>query len=214
VGAGAGFSDLYGDLNGTNAEPVFRIDVTRNFNAWTGVTLQVEHGALSDYESKNRWTNGMNSYNQYTAGSLNLRMSLGQLFRYPRNFLAKTLFGIYGGVGVGYMSNYVSNITMKFKHLDKYLITDYDSRNIKKRSTNLFIPLSVGWNIHMTRRCIFNINYTFNYAFSDLLDGYNFQQPVATNNYNDMFSVLSFGLDFYIGQVGVIRDKHKKDKMK
>jgi hypothetical protein len=47
-----------------------------------------------------------------------------------------------------------------------------------------------------------NVNYEFSYAFSDYLDGYNFQKPTAKNNYNDMFSVLSFGLNFYVGHVG------------
>lgn len=214
VGAGVGFSTMYGNLNHSNSEPVYRINVQRNGNAWMYLNAEIQHGALSDYETKNHWTNGMNAYNEFSSIAITGRMSVGQLFNFPKNFFAKTLFGIYGGVGVGYMSNYLSSITQKFKHQDKYLITDYDSRNIKRRTTNAYIPFVLGWNIHLTKRCMFNVNYQFSYAFSDYLDGYNFQAPTATNNYNSMFSVLSFGLDFYVGKVGVVRDIHKKDKMK
>ena len=59
---------------------------------------------------------------------------------------------------------------------------------------------------------MFNINYQFSYAFSDYLDGYNFQAPTATNKYNDMFSVLSFGVNYYIGKVGFHYKKAKGPK--
>jgi hypothetical protein len=209
VGGAVGFSEIYGNLNHSNSEPVYRINVERNANAWTSLNVEVMHGALSDYESKNHWTNGMNVHNQFTAIDVTGRMSIGQLFKYPKNFFCKTIFGLYVGAGVGYMSNYISNITVKFHHQDKYLITDYNSNNIKTHTTNFFIPMNLGFNLHLTRRCMFNVNYQFNYAFSDYLDGYNFQQPTANNRYNCMFSVFSFGLNFYIGQVGIIKNVQK-----
>lgn len=214
VGAGAGFSQIYGNLNHSNSEPVFRANLERNINAWVYLDLEVQHGAFSDYETKNHWTNGMNVYNQFSAAAISGRVCIGELFKYPKNFFCKTLFGIYGGVGIGYMSNYVSNITLKFKKQDKYLITDYNPNNIKTRTTNAFLPLTVGWNLHLTRRCMFNINYEFSYAFSDYLDGYNFQQPTANNKYNCMFSVLSFGLNFYVGHVGNIKYTHMMENKK
>jgi len=210
VGAGIGFSEIYGNLNHSNSEPVFRLNVERNANAWTCFDLQFEHGALSDYETKNHWTNGMNVYNQFSAFELNVRMSIGQIFKYPPNFFCKTLFGIYVGVGGGYMFNDVSNITTRFTKQSKYLITDYNSNNIKTRTSNFYLPFTLGWNIHMTKRCVFNVNYQFCYAFSDYLDGYNFQQPTAKNQWNDMFSVLSFGLNFYVGHVGSLKNVRKQ----
>ncbi len=212
AGAGLGFSTLYGNLDHSNSEPVFRLNAEYNLNAWTYVDLEFQHGAFSDYESRNSWTNGINAYNKFSAFDLSLRMSMGQLFKYPRTFFAKTIFGIYGGVGVGYMFNNVSNISRKFKKTDKYLITDYNPNNIKTSSSNFFLPLTIGWNLHLTRRTMFNFNYQFSYAFSDYLDGYNFQQPTATNRYNCMFSVMSFGLNFYIGQVGSVRDPYNVDR--
>lgn len=211
VGGGIGFSEIYGNLNHSNSEPVFRLNVERNANAWLSADFEVQHGALSDYETKNHWTNGMNVYNQFTAFNLSGRMAIGQIFKYPPNFFCKTLFGIYVGVGGGYMFNNVSNITLKFKRQDKFLITDYNSSNIKTHTSNFFLPFTLGWNIHMTRRCVFNVNYQFNYAFSDYLDGYNFQQPTANNRYNCMYSVLSFGLNFYVGHVGILKDPRKHD---
>jgi outer membrane protein OmpA-like peptidoglycan-associated protein len=201
VGLGAGFSQIYGNLDHSNSEPVYRLDVARNLNMWMAVNLEVMHGALSDYEVKNTWTNGLSVYNQINAADLSLRVSLGEFFSYPRSFFQKQIFGLYGGVGIGFMSNNVSNITLKFRKLDKYSITDFSSKNIKTSSTNFFMPFNLGINLHVTRKVYFNINYQFSYAYSDYLDGYNFAAPTATNKYNDMFSVLSFGLNYYIGKV-------------
>ena len=103
------------------------------------------------------------------------------------------------------MWNNVSNITTKFRGTDKLFITDYNAADIQTKTSNFYLPFSVGLNLHLTRRCMLNVNYEYSYAFSDYLDGYNFQQPTATNKYNDMFSVLSFGLHFYVGNVGIGR---------
>src|ERR1035437_1123423 len=62
VGVGGGFSEIYGDLNHSNSEPVFRINVERNANAWSCIDVELQHGALSDYETKNSYTSGMNVY--------------------------------------------------------------------------------------------------------------------------------------------------------
>ena len=92
AGAGIGFSEIYGNLGHSTSKPVYRINVERNMNAWTYLDLEIMHGTLSDYESKNHWTTGLSANNSFTAADLNLRMSLGQLFKYPRSFFAKTLF--------------------------------------------------------------------------------------------------------------------------
>jgi len=209
IGGGAGFSEIYGSLSHPNSEPVFRVNAEHNTNMWVNLGLEVQRGAFSEYEVKNTWTNGMSIYNQYTALNLNAKVSLGEFFKYPKNFFCKTLFGLYAGVGIGYMWNDVSNITLKFKHQDKYTITDYyGSSVLEQKTSNFYIPYNLGFNLHLTRRCMFNINYQFAYAFSSYLDGYNFQEPYATHKYNDFFSVLSFGLNFYIGKVGYHHKKH------
>ncbi len=208
VGAGAGFSEIYGNLSNTNSEPVLRVSVDRNVNMWVSYGLEVQRGALSDYAVKNTWTNGLSVYNQITTVALNGKVSLGEFFKYPRNFFQKELFGLYAGIGIGYMNNNVSNITLKFKHQDRYTINDYDKSNINPKTSNFYMPYNLGFNLHLTRRIMFNINYQFCYAFSDYLDGYNFKAPVATNKYNDMFSILSFGANVYLGKVGFPEKKH------
>lgn len=200
-GVSGGFSELYGNLSHPNSEPVFKAHLEKNSNMWVNLDFEFQKGGLSDYEVKNAWTSGLNVYNTFTAFSVNGKVAIGELFRRPKNFLTKTLFGLYGGIGIGYMSNNVSNITMKFKFQDKYSIIQYNPNNIKTTSSNYFIPLNLGINIHMTKRCMFNANYQFNYAFSDYLDGYNFTAPTAINKYNDFYSVMSFGLNFYIGKI-------------
>lgn len=205
-GLGMGFSEIYGNLDHSNSEPMFRLNLDRNVNPWVSFGAEVQHGALSDYENKNHWTNGLSVYNQITTFDLNGKMSLGELFKGPNSFGTKTLFGLYVGFGIGVMNNDVSNISLKFKSKDKLYITDVDQSSVKRRTAALYMPFNLGFNLHLTRRCMFNINYQFCYAFSDYLDGYDFPQPTAHNYYNDMFSVFSFGLSFYMGHVGIYAD--------
>jgi hypothetical protein len=203
VGLGMGFTEMYGDLRNSNSEPVYKFHIDRNTNEWVYYGIEVQRGAVSDYDPKERWTNGISAYNQFTNVALNGKISLGELFNHPNNFFAKTLFGLYVGAGVGYMFNNVSSITYKFHNLDKYVITDYSPANINTGQNCVYLPFTVGLNLHMTRRVVFDVNYEMCYAFSDYVDGYSFQAPYAKNNYNDMFSMLTFGLDIYIGKVGV-----------
>jgi hypothetical protein len=125
VGGGIGFSEIYGNLNHSNSEPVINLHFARNINMWINIDLDVKRGALSDYEVKNSWTNGLSVYNTINTGALKAHVCLGEFFRYPRSFFMKNLFGLYFGTGVGYMTNDVSNITLKFRHQDKYKITRF-----------------------------------------------------------------------------------------
>lgn len=205
VGVGVGYSQLYGDWSGINSETVYRLNVHRNVNEWVSYNVQVQHGGLSDYEPKNDWTNGLSMNNTFTSVHLQGRVCIGEIFNSPNSYITKTLFGIYIGAGGGYMWNNISNISTKFRRSDKLLITDYNADNIKTKTANFYVPLCVGLDLHLTKRCMFNVNYEFSYATSDYVDGYNFQQPTATNKYNDMYSVLSFGLNFYVGPMATGR---------
>ena len=200
-GIGLGNSHMYGDLQKSISEPVYRLNIDRNFNSYTSVGLEVQHGALSSEEFRNHWTNGLSMYNQYTSANINGRVSLGQFFQYPSNYLWKTLFGLYIRTGFGVMSNNITNISYKFKNKDKLEIKDIYASSIKTDQLVTYIPYNMGFNLHLTKRCQFNINYQFNYAFSDYVDGYNFPNPPANNYYQDMYSVLSFGLNFYLGHL-------------
>jgi len=202
-GVAAGYSTLYGDWQNSNSEPLYKISVARNVNEWVNIDAEFQKGGLNDYESKNHWTNGLSVFNQYTSFSLTGNVSLGELFNWPRNFIAKQIYGIYIGTGIGYMHNDITNITLKFRNADQYLITDYDPNNVKTKSNNFYWPINVGINLHITKLVALNVNYQFNYCFSDYVDGYSFQQPTATNQYNDMYSVLSVGLHFYIGHISM-----------
>ncbi len=202
-GVGMGYSRMYGDWDNSNPEPVYKVNIQRNGNEWTNLSLDVQRGALNDYERRNHWTSGLSSYNKFTSATLMGNVSLGELFGWPPNFVAKTLYGIYLGAGVGYMSNNITNITLKFRNSDKYLITDYDQDNIKTKSKNIFLPANLGITLHFTKSVMVNVNYQLSYAFSDYVDGYNFKAPSATNQYNDIFSVLTFGLHFYIGETSM-----------
>lgn len=201
VGLAMGNSHMYGDLQSSISEPVYKLTVDKNFNGYTSVGLDIYRGALASEEFKNHWTNGLSSYDQITTASLNGKVSLGQFFEYPTNFLQKTIFGLYIRTGFGVMSDDVSNISYKFKNRDKLEINDIYTNSIKTNNLIMFIPYNIGFNLHLTKRVQFNINYQFVYAFSDYVDGYDFPNPPANNYYNDMYSTLTFGLNFYIGKM-------------
>jgi hypothetical protein len=214
IGIGMGSSAMYGDLAHSNAEPVYRVNVARNANEWVCLDFQLQHGALSDYgdvtdHAAPKGFSHLSSYNQFTSFDVNGRLALGELFNWPSNFISKTIFGLYVGTGVGVMANNVSSINGKFFNTDKFQITDYDPLNIKKNRTNFYMPFNLGINLHLTRIVMINVNYCLTYAFSDYVDGYSFQRPVATNNYNDMYSVLSFGLSFYVGRISMTPNKRQ-----
>jgi hypothetical protein len=201
LGLAIGHSHMYGDLQHSISEPVYKLTLDRNFNSYSSVGLEVQRGALGSEEFKNHWTNGLTSYNQYTSASLNGKVAIGQFFEYPKNFLMKTVYSIYVKTGFGVMANDVSNISYKFKNKDKLEIRDIYTNSIKTNNVVTYIPYNLGFNLHLTKRCEFNVNYQFVYTFSDYVDGYNFPNPPANNFYNDMYSTLTFGLNFYIGKM-------------
>jgi hypothetical protein len=201
LGFSAGNTTMYGDLQNSVSEPIYRVTFERNFNSYTGVGLEYQNGALASQENRNHWTNGLSSYDQLNTLALYGRVSLGQFFKYPKNYLMKNLFGLYFGTGIGCVYDDVSNITLKFRNRDPSTIQDYNEKYIRTTVWSAYIPYNIGFNLHLTKRVMFNVNYQFCYFFSDYIDGYNFTNPPANNYYNDMCSMLTFGLIFNLGPV-------------
>jgi hypothetical protein len=201
LGVSIGNSHMYGDLKNSISEPVYKLDVERNFNSYTSVGMELQHGALASQENKNNWTNGLSSYNQFTTLDIHGRVSLGQFFKYPKNYLMKNIFALYFQTGFGVMGTDISNVSSKFKNRQAYKINDVYEDAISTNRYIGYIPYNFGYNLHLTKRAMFNINYQYCYCFSDYVDGYNFSQPTAHNYYNDMYSILSFGLIFNIGKI-------------
>ena len=202
LGFGIGNSHIYGDLEKSIAEPVYKVNLERNINSYSSFGLEAEYGALSSEEYKNHWTNGLSMFNQYTSVELNGRVSVGQFFDYPRSYFYKTLFGFYFRSGFGVIANNITNISYKFRNKDKIDITDVSRQSVKTGELAYYVPFNLGFNLHLTRKCLFNMNYKFCYTFSDYVDGYNFPTGNAKNYFNDMYSVLSLGLSFYLGNAG------------
>ncbi len=201
LGFSVGNTTTYGDLQNSISEAAYRMTFDKNFNSYTSVGLELQHGAFASEENINHWTNGMTSYDQFSSLALTGRVSLGQFFKYPKNYLMKNLFGIYFATGIGCVYDNVSNISYKFKNRDPMKITDYNEKYIRTQVWAAYVPYNIGFNLHLTKRAMFNVNYQFNYYFSDYIDGYNFTNPPANNFYNDMTSILSFGLIFNLGTV-------------
>ncbi len=86
---------------------------------------------------------------------------------------------------------------------DNFLINDAEPGTIKTKSSNFYLPMNLGIDLHITKVTMLNINYQMNYAFSDYVDGYKFSRANSLNLHNDLYSALIFGLHFYIGEISM-----------
>lgn len=189
---GIGFTRIYGDLKYTQVQPAYKILVDRYLKKNVSLGLSFHHGAFSEYEEKNSWTDGLRIYNQFTSFSVNMRVSAG-------TNPAKLLHGLYAGIGGGVVFSNITNISTKFKQNDPKPITQFFPSSINTNKSIFYVPLDIGINVKVTKRFFVNLNAQFGYTFSDNLDGYNFQGGVK-NKYSDMFSIVSAGFGYRFGK--------------
>jgi hypothetical protein len=206
IGIGSGYTHMYGDLNMSEQELVYKLNVTRHVNEWVNLTFEGSRGGLSSFETKNRWTNGMSSYNKFLSVAVTGNVALGQFCGVPSSFIMKQLFGLYIGAGIGFMNNDITDISTKFKSSDKQEITELFPGSIMTSSNNYYLPMNLGIDLHFTRSLFINVNYQMCYAFTDWVDGYNFKKP-SNNNANDLYSTIIVGLHFYTGQLSMSTSK-------
>jgi len=202
LGAGIGFTTIYGDLEKSNHKPVVMVDLERHLTTDIIVGVELQHGSISSRTSANSWTTGLSETNQFTAININSRVCLSQFIYNPKNAVTRALSKFYIGTGLGVIDNDLTNITRKFKDSDLKTIDP----DIKTSSVALVLPVNMGINIDLKKILDFrgaqlNINYSLTYSFNDYVDGYSFSKSTTRNQYNDVYSMLSVGFSFYLGQI-------------
>ena len=202
VGVGVGYSTIYGDLKKSGHAPVILANISRHIGSMITIGLEVQKGEITSNTPANDYTTGLTETNQFTAVNLNGRLNLSKVIKNPQDIFTKLISNCYVGTGVGLIDNDLTNITDKFKPTDTKTL----SLDIKKSSMPAVLPFNFGFNIYLKKALGFtgaqlNVNYHIAYSFNDYVDGYSFLTTTTKNQYNDVYSILSVGLSFYLGHL-------------
>ncbi len=201
-GFGIGSTKMYGDLPKSNPQPAYIGYLEKNVTQSISWGEEIMIGDLSSQDPKSHWR----SFNHYTSIDEHLTVELGTLFtlfnkNYNDNVLLRIAGGIYVGAGIGIINNDVKKIA-NVPNADELPGENTTNPALLKNSTALFIPLNVGYNLHIRRLLFFrngfvlNANFQYEDCQSDYEDGYS--PPLAPNKKNDVFTVMSVGIRFYL----------------
>jgi hypothetical protein len=200
VGFGLGSSKMYGDWSYSKPQPVYLGYFEKN------ITPTISYGwtvSVGDLSTRDPYTQ-MRSFNHFTSVDQHISVELGTLFsvmdrEYYDNPLLRIIGGVYGGVGVGIINNDVKRIANFPESLPGQVETG--NPTMLTNSTALYIPMNVGYNLHIPqfwifKGCVFNANFQYTSTMSDYIDGY--KPPYLANKRNDVYTVMSVGFRFYI----------------
>lgn len=148
--------------------------------------LDVQKGWLKGGEKINA-SGLMGSDNSFYSGTLTARFLPICLIKYNTNAALRFFSGIYGGAGVGFISNTVKSNTI--------ISPDFGSLG-NYSGFSFMVPIEAGINIPLAQmdhsRVLLNLNYRVNLCMSDKIDGY--VPVVEANKKNDAFNTLTAGI--------------------
>lgn len=201
IAVNGGMTFSFMDVNESKSAPVFGLGLQYTPTPWIGINIDVQYGTLKSGDRTQASLFNMEFKNNYIYGSLTGRFYPLRLILTPKTDAAvkanlKYLGGIYGGIGLGVISNKVEAFNPNTPEVG--YISDPDGMQ-------LVLPLEVGYSLplaqlsagypkHIYGRSLLslNINYRHNLGFSEKMDGYN---PTGNNNKGkDAFSTLTLGL--------------------
>ena len=199
IGFGIGTTKMYGDLPYSRPQQAYIGYFEKNITQSVSFGETISNGYLESHGL-------IHSYNHFTSVDQHMTIELGTFFHifnknYNDNILTRLAGGIYFGAGVGVINNDLTKITNPNESIF-IANTGLDNPVIEKNSTALYFPLNIGYNLHITnkvwlfRGLVFNINYQYTACQSDYIDGYD--PPSRANNKNDVYTVLSAGVRFFI----------------
>lgn len=201
LGFGLGATKMYGDLPYSRPQPIYIGYLEKNLSNTISYGWTISVGDLSSRDPHT----GLRSFNHFTSAEQHITFELGTLFSivdrdFNDNIILRLLGGIYGGAGIGIINNDVKRIAAP---LDLKGNLPTTSPTTMTNSTALYIPMNVGLNLHVPRMwkfkgCVFNANFQYNSTMSDYIDGY--KLPYLANKRNDVYTVMSVGLRFFVFQ--------------
>jgi hypothetical protein len=200
---GGGVTTLFGDVPYAKPfNPAGRLNLDYNITPFIAVGVEGQYGRLSEGE-KEKMVEGNKALfmeNTYYTGNVNARVSIGQFNRYTSTELGRFLNNIYLGTGLGYLRATNENLTTVFPESGKPI--DY----IEYEAEEWIVPINLGINLDIPgilgeRTITANVNYQFNQALGESLDGYNFNRYIHKVSQRDAFGFLSVAVRFHFGGI-------------
>jgi len=195
LGVFGGTNYPFADLKKANKGKSYDVVVYYNLTPYVPLGFEIQTGELSGGSVLT--DPSMRQYdNQYKAVFVHGDYSLGEAMDYEGSFLGAILKDLYGGIGLGVISNH-----MKF--IQRYDAGGYHFPG-KDNSLSLAVPLRFGYEFKIYDAygepfIGLNIQYIHNMTFSEGLDGYTDPPDKFKNNSADQYRQIQVGLKVNFG---------------
>lgn len=180
-------------------------EVNYYFTPFVSGTLEAQYGLV---QGGNIATDPHNRQfvNQYSGININLKLALGEVVDFRGSKFLDNIKGIYAGFGIGAIKNNITDI-VRFKPSWASYDPGYGPFPGKDKSTNLWVPLNLGYNYYIYDgygyiRYAINFNAQSNFTFGEGLDGYDDTSLKFKNYSPDLYNTYSIGFKYFFGTVG------------
>lgn len=199
IGVGAGITQSYADVYGSNASFASKIEFSYYLNQFINVSVNYQKGKIigGDIYTNAHHRQFVNDFNSI---DLNAKLQLGAFIGYEESTFLNVVKGLYVGTGIGGIQNRHNN-PVRHQISTNYKFPGYD------RSKEMFVPLMAGINFHIpdelkVTRVMVSLNFQGNIVSGEGLDSYdtngaNFQQGIP-----DIFTFISIGVSYHFGRKG------------
>jgi hypothetical protein len=199
VGVGYGVTIARAGEQTQTSSNATNFNLNYQFTPFVSIGFDAQFGTLSGGDAEHD-TYGKQFLNNYKSFILHADVQAGEFIDYSHNAFLNKLKNVYAGIGIGMLSNKISNITT-LNPVDSSTLT------YTPGSSNLLIPLRIGYefklfNQHDEPQFRFDINYSFNTAFGAGLDGYT---SVYTKSYIKFYNYISVGFKYCFGPLKAYR---------
>ncbi|EHQ28202.1 hypothetical protein Mucpa_4111 [Mucilaginibacter paludis DSM 18603] len=193
IGAGYGVTVAYAGEETLTSSNAFNFNINYHITPFTAVSMEGQVGQLSGGDAMND-TFSKQYLNSYNALLLHADVQLGELMDFSNSQFLNGLKNVYFGTGIGILYNKITDINL----IGINNSITYSTYYVK--SSNLLIPLRMGYEFKIFNRrdepqVRFDINYSFNTAFGEGLDGY--YNPAGASV--KFYSYFSLGLKYGFG---------------
>lgn len=199
IGLNKSYTDVYKGGIGFTASGYFDYRITPYVTIGAEAQVgRVKGGSITQDPNNRQFANS------YTGLSINSKVMLGELVYYDDSEFLYNLRGLYFGLGIGAINNKITDI-VRFR---PPFSNDpgYGPFPGKDKSVNLWVPISIGYNLFITdsygyQRYIIGFNAQSNFTFGEGLDGYNDPSSKFKNNDPDVYNVYSISIKYLFGTI-------------
>lgn len=233
LGGGYGMTQSFTEVKGHGTEFSGYITGDYYFTPFLSLGLEAQKGRIFGGNDKARPDN-REFLNTYKAVTINGKIAYGEIFDYGREGFARTIRGLYVGVGVGAIKNKMRYVILQGPEIEPEKeetgtppapaapVPPVDTEepkkpervvyHTKKNSTNLLVPINLGINFYFTDhyehvRYIINFNYQGNITFGEGLDGYDNASTTLKSKGPDIYTYVSVGVKYQFGPMGLFRKR-------